>query len=248
MTNRSEPGKRIRPPRAWLLGLGALGLAVGLLALFAGGDFLPARRGIERVPIPVAERAMADAPRTALVIGNGDYETAPLRNPVNDARAMRDKLAELDFAVTYRENADRAGMYEAMRVFGAALDARRGVGLVYYAGHGMQVDGVNYLIPVGSGIQAENEVPYQAVALDQILAKLESAGNGLNLVYLDACRNNPFAGVSARARAASRGSARRRRPAPRSITLPAPTGWPRTGPASTAPSPGTCSPPSTARA
>lgn len=147
----------------------------------------------------------AEPARTALVIGNGGYAEAPLKNPVNDARDMRDVFQTLGFEVIYREDVGREEMFAAVREFGQRLAERKGVGAVFYAGHGIQVGGNNYLIPLRSGIQSEDEVPYQSLPLDQILAKLDSAGNKLNLVFLDACRNNPFARSF---RSANRGLAR----------------------------------------
>ena len=129
--------------------------------------------------------------RLALVIGNSDYREAPLRNPVNDARSMTRALQKLGFTVIAKENLTQEGMNEAVREFGDRLTSGT-VGLFYFAGHGMQVKGKNYLIPIQSGIKCEDEVPYRAFDANQVLAKMDSARNGLNLVILDACRNNPF--------------------------------------------------------
>lgn len=131
-------------------------------------------------------------PRTALVIGNGAYRDAPLRNPVNDARDMAAKLRELGFQVIERFDADRQTMRMALREFEQQLSQRRGVGLFYYAGHGVQLKGQNYLIPVGVDIHQEFEIPDEGVDADAVLRAMEAAGNGFNIVILDACRNNPF--------------------------------------------------------
>lgn len=131
--------------------------------------------------------------RTALVIGNGAYGDAPLRNPVNDARDMAAKLRELGFQVIERFDADRQTLRQALREFEQQLRQKRGVGLFYYAGHGVQLKGQNYLIPVGVDIRQEFEIPDEGVDADAVLRAMESAGNGLNIVILDACRNNPFA-------------------------------------------------------
>ncbi|MDS4057135.1 MAG: caspase family protein [Candidatus Contendobacter sp.] len=139
-----------------------------------------------------AGMALAE-PRTALVIGNGAYADAPLRNPVNDARDMAAKLRELGFQVIERLDADRQTLRLALREFEQQLRQRRGVGLFYYAGHGVQIKGQNYLIPVGVDIRQEFEIPDEGVDADAVLRAMESAGNGLNIVILDACRNNPFA-------------------------------------------------------
>lgn len=156
----------------------------------------------------VAGTVLAE-PRTALVIGNGAYRDAPLRNPVNDARDMAAKLRELGFQVIERLDADRQTMRQALREFEQQLRQRRGAGLFYYAGHGVQLKGQNYLIPVGVDIRQEFEIPDEGVDADAVLRAMESAGNGLNIVILDACRNNPFT----RGFGASRGLARMDGPA-----------------------------------
>ena len=136
--------------------------------------------------------ALSAEQRTALVIGNSDYKTSPLKNPANDARDMAAALEELGFSVTSLIDANQRKMDSAVRAFGNDL-AKGGVGLFYYAGHGMQVDGVNYLIPVGTDIQSEDEVRFKSVEANQILQKMETAVNRTNIVILDACRDNPFA-------------------------------------------------------
>ena len=135
--------------------------------------------------------AAATETRVALVIGNSNYKSAPLRNPVNDARAIADKLQGLGFKVTLKLDQNQRSMAEAIRVFGNQLKAG-GAGLFYYAGHGMQVRGRNFLIPVDADIQNEDEVPYRSVDANEVLSKMETAKNRLNLMILDACRNNPF--------------------------------------------------------
>ena len=129
--------------------------------------------------------------RVALVMGNAAYKDAPLLNPVNDARAIASALKEAGFTVIFRENIDQRGMLSALREFGDKLRTG-GVGLFYYAGHGMQIKGRNYLIPVGANVEREDEVAYSAVDAQAVLDKMEAAGNGTNIMILDACRNNPF--------------------------------------------------------
>jgi len=131
-------------------------------------------------------------PRTALVIGNGAYQNAPLANPPRDARAMADKLRALDFQVIEVVDVDRTGMRTAIRDFAQSLRTRGGVGLFFYAGHGVQVEGSNYLLPVGVDIQRAFEVPDEALEMSSVLRAMEHAGNDMNVVILDACRNNPF--------------------------------------------------------
>lgn len=130
--------------------------------------------------------------RLALVIGNGQYDAAPLRNPANDARATAAALRLCGFEVMERIDVDYRDMYEAVRDFGRHIQ-RGGVGVFYFAGHGIQVDGQNYLIPIGADVQSEDEVPFQAIPASLVLEKMETARNRVNIVILDACRNNPFA-------------------------------------------------------
>ena len=130
--------------------------------------------------------------RVALVIGNAAYKDAPLSNPVNDARAFAQALQESGFSVILRENTDQRGMLAALREFGDRLRAG-GTGLFYYAGHGMQIKGRNYLIPIGANVEREDEIAYSTVDAQAVLDKMEAAGNPSNIMILDACRNNPFA-------------------------------------------------------
>jgi len=129
--------------------------------------------------------------RVALIIGNGAYPMAPLRNPINDARAMAKTLNQLGFEVILRTNLSQRGMVEALRDFGERL-GRNGEAVFYFSGHGMQVKGRNYLIPVDADIRGEDEVPYMSLDMAQVLDKLEAARSRANIVILDACRNNPF--------------------------------------------------------
>jgi hypothetical protein len=137
--------------------------------------------------------ALVKERRLALVIGNSDYPFAPLRNSVNDARDFAAALRDSGFDVTVLENARLRDTRNALRDFGDRLKAQGGVGLFYYAGHGMQVKGRNYLIPVAAQIEREDEVEFESLDANQVLEKLDSAGNRFNIVILDACRNNPFA-------------------------------------------------------
>jgi len=131
--------------------------------------------------------------RVALVIGNADYLHGPLTNPVNDARSMYRALRNVGFEVILKENvSNKDEMKKVIRDFGWEL-RKGGVGLFYYAGHGMQVDGFNFLVPVNAVINSESEVEYECVDAGFVLAQMEAAQNRLNIVILDACRNNPFA-------------------------------------------------------
>ncbi len=132
--------------------------------------------------------------RVALVIGNGDYlRTKSLPNPVNDANDVAEKLTSLGFEVIKGTNLNKRNMDLLIRDFGTRLIQTGGVGMFFYAGHGLQYRGDNYLIPIDADITAEDEIAYQAVNVGQILAKLETAQNNLNIIMLDACRDNPFA-------------------------------------------------------
>src|SRR5215467_13616508 len=130
--------------------------------------------------------------RTALVIGNAAYEAGVLRNPVHDASDMATALRQLGFEVTLLRDAARRPMIEAIDLFSRQL-RQGGTGLFYFAGHGVQVSGENYLIPVDARIGREQDVPYEAVPVGRILGGLEDADNQLNILILDACRDNPFA-------------------------------------------------------
>jgi hypothetical protein len=131
--------------------------------------------------------------KIALIIGNGAYKVNALKNPPNDAADISNSLTMLGFRVTKLINADKRRMQDAIRDFGRELMKDwNTMGIFYYAGHGCNVKGINYLIPVGAEIKAEDEVEYQAVDVGFVLSKMESAGNRVNILILDACRDNPF--------------------------------------------------------
>ncbi|MBU1229222.1 MAG: caspase family protein [Proteobacteria bacterium] len=160
---------------------------------------------------PCAALAAPNQPgeeRYALVIGNSAYKSAPLKNPSKDARDMAALLKALGFNVTLKVDAGVKDMEEAVREFGLSL-RKGGVGLFYFAGHGLQVAGNNYLVPVDAKIQTESDVRFECVDAGRVLGKMEDAGNPLNIVILDACRNNPFARSF---RSADRGLAEMRAP------------------------------------
>lgn len=142
-----------------------------------------------------SQDARAGERRVALVIGNATYKADPLDNPVNDARLVAKTLTSAGFQVTLRENLDRRGLFEAMRAFGNQLN-EDAVALFYYAGHGLQLRDRNYLVPIDAEIQTEEEIPVSALDVGFILDRMASARSRVNIVILDACRNNPFAGRS----------------------------------------------------
>jgi len=137
--------------------------------------------------VPVAKN------RWALVIGNSTYgaEVGPLENPVNDATDMAAALQPLGFAVTLVLNATRRQMEDALAAFRRQLRPG-GVGLFYFAGHGAQVEGINYLIPIGANVEKAVTAQAESVSAEQVLASMTAAGTTLNILILDACRNNPF--------------------------------------------------------
>lgn len=131
--------------------------------------------------------------RTALVIGNGAYKSAPLKNPVGDAEAVAASLRLLGYEVSLRRDIGLFEMIESMREF-SLKSAKSSVRLLYYAGHGVQVKGRNYLLPVDADPQAEDEIAAKAADVGEFIDRLGGLKSGLNIVVLDACRVNPFAG------------------------------------------------------
>ena len=130
-------------------------------------------------------------PKFALVIGNANYEEGALSNPVNDATDMAKALRELGFEVTLLQNQDLRSMENAIDDFSRQL-RKGGVGVFYYAGHGVQVQGENYLIPLKAQLLNEKDARYEAVALGKVLNAMEEARNQVNIIIIDACRDNPF--------------------------------------------------------
>lgn len=147
---------------------------------------------IPSAPQQIPADALFLGRRTALVIGNSNYGRNTLPNPVNDARAMADELRKAGFQVILVEDARLEKMNGAIDQFGRAVKAG-GVALVFYAGHGIQVKGENYLIPVDADLRSEHEIQSRTINLGHILSTLEDAKPQVNIVILDACRDNPFA-------------------------------------------------------
>ena len=132
--------------------------------------------------------------RLALVIGNAKYHdyNAQLKNPANDANDMASRLEQLGFKVIKKVNATQREMKTAIRDYTQQLK-NYDMGLVHYSGHGLQVNGENYLIPVdATNIESEADIEYETVSVSWMLAKMENANSNTNIVVLDACRNNPF--------------------------------------------------------
>jgi uncharacterized caspase-like protein len=156
--------------------------------------------------ILICQAASAAAERrVALVIGNGAYRhISKLDNPTNDARLMAETLRALGFTLVgggAELDLSKAAFDTAVQRFGEALQ-NADVGLFYYAGHGLQVRGANYLVPIDANPVREADVDFQMLDANLVLRQMESAGTRLNIVILDACRNNPFGGRGLRSAAA----------------------------------------------
>jgi uncharacterized caspase-like protein len=136
--------------------------------------------------------ALYRLPRLALVIGNSRYQNSPLDNPANDAKAIAGELKASGFEVTLQLDAGRDAMVNAIEAYGNLLASRKAVGLFYFAGHGAQLAWRNYLIPVDAVIKSMDDVPARAVELNTLLQGLTKAKNPMNVIVLDACRDNPF--------------------------------------------------------
>jgi len=166
------------------------------------------RRGLELTKKTIVTDATK---RTALVIGNSDYSRiSGLKNPVNDATDLAEKLKRLNFKLVNNQallNANKREIKLAVREFKQLLK-QGGVGVFFYAGHGMQINGTNYLIPLGTDFQSKADVENDAIKLNWVLAELEDAANPINFILLDACRDNPFRGF----RGGSKGLAESRAP------------------------------------
>jgi hypothetical protein len=129
--------------------------------------------------------------KIALVIGNGNYVSSVLANPENDGKVMSDVLRKLGFTVLSYSNLEQKEMKKAIDDFSLKLQGAN-VALFFYAGHGVQSGGLNYLIPVDATLQSEANVEYDCVPADRVMALMDESGAGIKIMILDACRNNPF--------------------------------------------------------
>ena len=145
--------------------------------------------------LPASAQAPTDL-RVALIIGNAAYAGAPLLNPANDAAAMSKALRAMGFTVIDARDATKPQMEAAIGQARDALKGRNGVGMLYYAGHGLQLDWRNYMVPVDATFAKAADVPQRAVDVQQVVEAFRMAGNRMNIVVLDACRDNPFAGTA----------------------------------------------------
>lgn len=134
----------------------------------------------------------ASAKNFALLFGNSNYSIGQLDNPANDAQDLAETLRSVDFDTTVKLNQDGEAMKNAIRTFSEKIKGNDGIALFFFAGHGVQVNGENYLLPVGIPFKNEQEVEKHAVPANMILRYMEDSKNRVNLVVLDACRNNPF--------------------------------------------------------
>ncbi len=161
-----------------------------LILFFSIGINADSSRGFQK---------MKTEKRVALVIGNNKYidkkKFKNLKNPINDARAIRDKLQILGFKVYYGENLSVRDMSKKLKLFKNKL-RDSGVGLFFFAGHGVEYAGNNYLIGKDTKLTDKDEVEYESLGLDKVLSSMQNSGNRLNIVILDACREDPFPSAS----------------------------------------------------
>ncbi len=135
---------------------------------------------------------LTSAEPIALVIANSEYTTGTIRQPINDAYAMKTVLEEMGFKVIFKMELNKRAMNKATIEFRDCLRISRGVGLFYFTGYGMQLERKNYLLPINISIEDKEDVEFDAFPLDKIFSRLKSAENELNIIILDASRDNPF--------------------------------------------------------
>lgn len=157
---------------------GVAGLA-GLVLVAAALGLAPARA------------AAQVGPKQALVVGNAQYPDHPLANPENDAADLTTKLSGIGFAVTTVRNGGRAAMLQAVRQHAARL-TRESLSVFYFAGHGVQIAGRNFLVPVDARLERAEDMLTQGVSIDEVIATIAQARPRFNVLILDACRDNPF--------------------------------------------------------
>lgn len=167
-----------------VVGLLTLGMCFAEMIVEAKSEGVPRSDTVRQQP--------AGGKRIALVLGNGAYKYAPhLKNPLNDANAISTMLAGLDFQVIKGVDLKRSELQKKLRQFARGL-SKTDVALFFYAGHGLQIDGVNYLVPTDAKVATEDDVEFELVALRSVIALMERKTTA-NLVFLDACRDNPLA-------------------------------------------------------
>ena len=173
--------------RAWLAGIRIHRLACNVRSMIGAG----ALAAIFALMVGNAARAADPETRVALVVGIGAYQNAPaLANPVNDAKRIAEALRRLNFEVEEQLDPDIRKLTRSLREFGIRAQ-RADAALVFYAGHGVQVDRENYLLPVDARLERERDLLYEALSLELVLGEVSQAKK-VGIVILDACRNSPF--------------------------------------------------------
>jgi hypothetical protein len=164
---------------------------LGLLSASAWSTLLGAPAARAQAPAS-GDAAPSPGSKVALVIGNSAYPGQPLRNPGNDARAVAQALKAMGYSVIQLNDASRRQMDEGIAEAGRLLSGRKGVALLYYAGHGLQLDWRNYLVPVDARLAQATDVAAQTVDVQRVIDTFKAAGSRVNILVLDACRDNPF--------------------------------------------------------
>jgi len=145
------------------------------------------------LPLLFCTNLAAQAPRYALVVGNGTYANASLgQTPISDANAMRDALTLAGFEVDYFTDLDYGKLSTAIAAFGRKIKGSKGVALFYYSGHGVQHKNQNYLVPIGAELSDEEDIEGACIPINRITAKMQGANTSINLLMLDACRAFPL--------------------------------------------------------
>jgi hypothetical protein len=148
--------------------------------------------GWRNAPAQAPGRTLLTAPRRALVIGNSAYRVGPLRNPANDARSIAGELERQGFEVSLGLDLKRAEMMERIGAHRQALQRAKPVALFYFAGHGLQLAWRNYLVPIDASVKSAADVQAQCVDVNAVIEGIGKAANPMNVIILDACRDDPF--------------------------------------------------------
>lgn len=163
-----------------------------LIILFLYGNSYAQDKGLKVKSSKGKDTAVIDFNRRiALIVGNAKYEKGELKNPAHDASRFADVLKKYGFEVILKTDLDRKELNKVINDFGDSITAKKGVSFFYYSGHGLQYNSKNYMLPLGSEIEKEEDISDEAVELNKVLEKMTKTNNGLNFVILDACRNNP---------------------------------------------------------
>ena len=171
------------------LALGGASLVPGRAALALESQAPPGEKSAQELASNVS---LIVAPRRALVIGNSKYRFGPLRNPANDAQAIAAALKQTGFEVALGVDLPRAEMLAAVEAYGRAVAQSKAVGLFYFAGHGVQLSWRNYLLPTDAELEKVEDIPAMCVDVNAVIEGIAKAANPMNVIVLDACRDNPF--------------------------------------------------------